>query len=162
MQLTIDVGELIAGAKAHARDFHFAEAVSLLRMALDADPENPEALFEWGLVQQSLGYSHVAEDAYRKLLAIRPNATAVWNNLGNILRSQGYGAEGFDAYKHALTIKPDDAVVYSNALMSRQYLPGLTAAQNGVGHRAWNERIAAGITPLPPRTIPPLEGRQLR
>ncbi len=47
-----------------------------------------------------------AADAYRKILALRPDIAEAYNNLGNVLLNQGKLAEAEAAYAQALSLKP--------------------------------------------------------
>ena len=48
-----------------------------------------------------------AVEAYTKALAIKPDYTEAYNNMGIALNSQGKPNEAIEAYTKALAIKPD-------------------------------------------------------
>jgi Tfp pilus assembly protein PilF len=74
--------------------------------------------------EQSEGY-------YRAALAIRPQSTAAWTNLGNTLFRRKDAARAADAYRKALAIDPRHAVAWGNlasTLRRQNDLPGAVKA----------------------------------
>jgi serine/threonine protein kinase/Tfp pilus assembly protein PilF len=68
---------------------------------------------------------------YRAALAIRPESSAVYNNLGNLLRREKKVAEAIGAYHKAIKLDPKLAFAYNglgNALRELQKLPEALAA----------------------------------
>jgi tetratricopeptide (TPR) repeat protein len=68
---------------------------------------------------------------YRAALAVRPQSTAVYNDLGIVLRCQKNLAGAIDAYEKALAIDPEFAVTWhnlTNALADSKDLPGAIKA----------------------------------
>ena len=55
-----------------------------------------------------------AEDAYRKVLAIKPDWAEVQNNLGYVLEAQGRLEEAAEQYKRATFLKPSYAEAHNN------------------------------------------------
>jgi Tfp pilus assembly protein PilF len=82
---------------------------------------------ETRLATLALCYQHIKEfdaaiDGYKRVLAIRPDNSEAYNNMGIAFKDQGKLQEAIEAYKKALAIKPDSFEVYinmGNALQSK-------------------------------------------
>jgi serine/threonine-protein kinase len=76
-----------------------------------------------GRWQEAVGY-------YRAALAVRPQAVAVYNNLGNALQAQGDLAGAIASHRQAIAIDPKDAHAHNNlgtALQAQGDLAGAIA-----------------------------------
>jgi serine/threonine-protein kinase len=89
------------------------DAVGYLRRVQQAHPGDFWANFSLGLVLQDQD----AEEAvgyYRAALALRPEAIAVLNNLGNALKAKGRVDEAIASYKEVLRLDPTFAPAFYN------------------------------------------------
>ena len=77
-----DPERVLAAADAHARLKDFAAAARIARDGSRRFPENDDMLFRLGSSLERAGDFAGAEDAFRKLLAARPNDSAAQNYLG--------------------------------------------------------------------------------
>ena len=59
-----------------------------------------------GAANQSLGKLDEAIEAYEKVISMRPDFVAAYNNMGVALKDQGKLDEAIEAYNKALSIKP--------------------------------------------------------
>lgn len=64
-------------------------ALRWLEQALAVDPETPEAWVNLGVAHRRLGANALAESAYRKALALRPQDLSAWRNLASLVQSGG-------------------------------------------------------------------------
>ncbi len=118
------------------------EAEAAARRAAQLEPDNPSAFNNLGLVLQRIGPLREAERAYREGLRVAPGHPELHANLGNAIVLQGRATEAQPHFQRALESRPGDAAAHSNWLLSRQYLPGITAAALAAAHDDWEERHA--------------------
>jgi len=85
----------------------FAEAQSLYRQILTADPNQPDALHLLGVLAHQTGQHAPAEALIRRALAVQPGAAAYHNSLGNVLRAVGRAGEAEASYRAALRLQPN-------------------------------------------------------
>lgn len=87
------------------------------RGAVPAAPEAEEA-FERarraGLEAQHKGELDRAIESYRRCLALRPGAAAIWNNLGVAYRRAGRYAQAVACYRRALELEPAEGNFQGN------------------------------------------------
>ena len=67
-----------------------------------------------GAVLMGLGQLDLSVDAFKKALAIKPNFTDAYNNVGNAFKAMGKLEEALEAYNQALTVNPNYADAYNN------------------------------------------------
>jgi serine/threonine protein kinase/Flp pilus assembly protein TadD len=104
---------LLAGALSHAQGQ--AAAVALLRQAQQRYPADFQVNYELAfLLIQEPGMQAEAVGFLRAALALRPDNTAVYNQLGVALYYQGKHAEAMDAYRKALELNPQYVKAYIN------------------------------------------------
>ena len=84
-----------------------AEAQSLYRQILTADPNQPDALHLLGVLAHQTGQHAPAEALIRRALAVQPQTAAYHNSLGNVLRAQNRASEAEAAYRDALRLQPN-------------------------------------------------------
>jgi eukaryotic-like serine/threonine-protein kinase len=104
---------LVSRGKATEADAYFAKAQQ-------ADPGNPEILFykAWALDRQ--GLLPQAEQAYRDIVAVRPNYWPAYNNLGVLLSRQAHYADAAKAFAAAGAAAPNVAQPMGN--LAQTYL----------------------------------------
>lgn len=82
-------------------------AEQLYRRALQAAPEDPEALYLLGTACAAQGKVGEAEACYRKVTEVRPNIAEVHNSLGVLFAQQGRREEALGAFDRAVRAKPE-------------------------------------------------------
>ncbi|HQX57073.1 MAG TPA: tetratricopeptide repeat protein [Pyrinomonadaceae bacterium] len=70
-----------------------ADAIELYKKAIKVFPEFPEAEYQCGTAQLSLGRTAEAEKAFRRAIELRPDWTLPMTNLGTLLLTKGDLAE---------------------------------------------------------------------
>lgn len=84
-----DPERVLAAADAYARVKDFTAAVRVARDGSGRFPESEEMLFRLGSSLERAGNFSEAEDAFRKLLVLRPNDAAAQNYLGYMWADKG-------------------------------------------------------------------------
>ncbi|HEV2845909.1 MAG TPA: tetratricopeptide repeat protein, partial [Thermoanaerobaculia bacterium] len=117
------------------------EAFETLQRVLKADPDNPKAWEQLGLVELRLGHWAQARDHSRRALELNNRLPFAWNNLGVALFQLGQKDPALDAWQKAVDLKPD--------LWDALWNLGTKAAQQGRPAQARKalERFAAGAPP---------------
>ena len=82
----------------------YAEAVPLCLKALSLSPDLPEALEGLGVSYEELGQSGPAAEAYRHLIAVRPDMTFAYVHLGATLLRAGRSNEARQCLEQGLTV----------------------------------------------------------
>ena len=106
------IWDLVIGLKMEFEQF--AEAILLLAVMTEIDPDNEQIFSNLGLCHQFLGELEEAVAAYKKAISLKPDYAMVYNNMGNILKEQGKLDQAIEAYKKTISLKHDSAVAYSN------------------------------------------------
>lgn len=101
-------------ATAAIRNRRFADAETLLRGALDTEPENAELRFLLGTVLAQSGRLGDAIALFEELLAALPDNFNVLNNLGNALRACGRSADAVPRLRRALALQPNSVEALVN------------------------------------------------
>ena len=99
---------------AYAQQNRFEDARREIAAALALQPDNPDALMNYGNVLNLLGRHDEALAAYDRALAIRSDADT-FSNRGNVLQIFARHAEALASYDRALALAPRHA----NALFNR-------------------------------------------
>jgi tetratricopeptide (TPR) repeat protein len=100
--LALEILGLARGAQG-ARD----EAIDLLRKSARLDPTRPEPHYDLALQLAARGDRADAAAELERAIALRPNFTAAWLQLGRVRKER----EGkIEAYEHALAIDPRSRV----------------------------------------------------
>jgi predicted O-linked N-acetylglucosamine transferase (SPINDLY family) len=144
------IPETIQAAFQHYQAGRLAEAETLYRQVLQAQPDNSDALHLLGLIAHHIGRHEVAVEMIGKAIAINPSVAAFHNNIGEAYRAQLKLEEATVHYLQALSLKPDFAEACNNlgtvyqrqgrleeaAAYYRQALkcsPGFALAYNNLG-----------------------------
>jgi protein O-GlcNAc transferase len=128
------------------------EALDLLERAVARYPQNFNAHV---LLVQAYERADRRDDADRHLAIaakLKPDDANVTNNLGTRILNSGRASEAVQAIERAVTLDPSAATLHSNLILSRLYLPKLSAADHLAEARVWNERHGkprAGKLPAP-------------
>jgi tetratricopeptide (TPR) repeat protein/tRNA A-37 threonylcarbamoyl transferase component Bud32 len=98
---------------------HHSDAAGWLRQAQTQHPADFWLNYD---LARALAKVETGEAAgyFRAALAVRPQSTAAWNNLGVALHAQKKLAEAEDAYRHALKIDPQSALAWTNLGIARR------------------------------------------
>jgi Flp pilus assembly protein TadD len=89
-------------------------AEALYLQALEAQPDNADALFLLSVLQHKRGNALEAVNLLTKALAIAPNHPEACYNLGVALRDLGRLAEAAQSYREALRLRPDYPEAHNN------------------------------------------------
>jgi tetratricopeptide (TPR) repeat protein len=114
MDRKMDSGQALRLAVNFHQAGNLAEAETLYRRVLQAEPRNAEVLHLLGLVAHQLGRNDLAVDYIRQALRVRPEFPAALNNLGICLKDLGRLDEAIANYQQALRLNPDFAEAYYN------------------------------------------------
>lgn len=103
---------LIAEAQLLREAGHHAEAYALLKPALEAQPDDPELLYETALSAEKLDYVDVMERHLRRLMKIKPDSAHAYNALGYSLADRNVRLhEAMQLLDKALALAPDDPFI---------------------------------------------------
>jgi arylsulfatase A-like enzyme/Flp pilus assembly protein TadD len=83
------------------------EAFDTLQRLLKAQPDDPKAWEQLGLVELRQGHWAPARDRSRRALELNPKLPLAWNNLGVAQYQLGQKGEALDAWQKAVDLKPD-------------------------------------------------------
>jgi tetratricopeptide (TPR) repeat protein len=89
-------------------------AQGYLKRTLEADPDNPDALYNLGTTLGMAGRPAEALPLLERSVMIKPDAAAAWNNLGLALAALGRRAEARKAFLTATAADPGYRPAYAN------------------------------------------------
>jgi len=117
------------------------EAFDTLQRLLKAEPDDPKAWEQLGLVELRLGHWALARDRSRRALELNRKLPLAWNNLGVAQYQLGQKSEALDAWQKAVDLKPD--------LWDALWNLGTKAAEQGKVEQARKAlaQFAAGAPP---------------
>ena len=101
-------------AAQHHNAGRLAQAESLYRQILQAEPNQPAALHMLGLIAHQGGNNALAVELISQALAIEPDYAEAHCNLGSALQQLGRWDEVLASCHKALAIDPDHAMAHSN------------------------------------------------
>ncbi len=85
------------------------EAFSVVEKALDAQPEQPDLLYDYAMLAERMERVDVLESSLRKLIKIRPDHAHAYNALGYSLAERNQRLpEAHELIEQALKLAPDD------------------------------------------------------
>lgn len=132
------------------------EAVPLLERCLAKHPRSFMARVMMAQACHALHCPAAAAAEYRRAIEIEPMHAPLHNNLGSRLVEAGLPAEAVAAFERALSLDPAFALAHSNRVLARQYVPGVSVADQLADARAWDSRHGA---PRAGRLPPPANAR---
>lgn len=97
-------GEAFQIAASLHRSGNFAEAESVLRVAVARDPGNSDLINARGVMFAAMGRDLDALWCYRDAIACNPASAAIWTNLGNSLTKLRYLKGAANCHKRALEL----------------------------------------------------------
>lgn len=119
----------------------FDEAGAILANALQRYPKERKLEDTLGLLRFKQGDYKAAETAFRRSIAIEPDAALVYANLSYALLRQNRGDEALQALQHGLQVRPSGTLYTSlgNALFNRgDYVGAAQAFENAVSSSKGN------------------------
>ncbi|MFA4968365.1 MAG: tetratricopeptide repeat protein [Sulfuritalea sp.] len=142
-RLVVAEAQLLRDAGRHA------EAYAFLASMLEAQPDQPEILYETALTAEKLGYVDVLERHLRRLIEIKPDSAQAYNALGYSLADRNLRLdEAAQLIDKALSLAPDDPFILDSKgwVLFRQGKPaeGLDALQKAYAQKP-DAEIAAHI-----------------
>jgi tetratricopeptide (TPR) repeat protein len=96
-------------AAALFRDGKPAEAETVLRNLIKADPKDPRFWNLLGVVLDAQNQFGPAEESFRKALQLSPKSAGILNNLGNHYMAAGKPDQAFEEFRKVLAIEPEHA-----------------------------------------------------
>jgi TolB-like protein/Flp pilus assembly protein TadD len=95
-------------------EFDFKGADEAIHKALASEPENLQALLQYGLISRSLGRFAESLDMYRRAIGIDPLNLRAYGGLGNTSWISGRLDEAESYYRKVLELSPQAAGVHAN------------------------------------------------
>ncbi len=89
-------------------DVQLEDALSLVRKAVDVEPNSGAYLDSLGWVYFRMGELDRAEKYLTEGAQLEPHDATVHEHLGDLYRSRGQGARAVEAYRQALTMEVED------------------------------------------------------
>ncbi|HEX4410183.1 MAG TPA: sulfotransferase [Xanthobacteraceae bacterium] len=105
--VSVPIGKALRLADLHRRDGRMAEADSLCRGVLEAEPNSYEAEHLLGLIAYATGRLAEAVEHFRRAADLAPEVAIHHSNLGEVYRLIGRRDEAMAASERALAINPD-------------------------------------------------------
>ena len=105
--------KLIIGEAQLLRDADkLPEAIHLLQNALESYPDQPDLLYELGMLAEKNQQFDLMETAFRKVIKLMPDGQHAYNALGYSLADRNIRLpEAYDLIKTALSLSPDDPYI---------------------------------------------------
>jgi len=91
-----------------------AKAETSLRRAININPENFDALANYGLALFNMGQAERAIVSYRKALTIVPDHASVLLNMGNAYAKLDQLSRAAEIYEHVLQLDPSNRLAHGN------------------------------------------------
>ncbi len=105
---------LLAQARSALTRGDTGQAEAAWRLALDADPDEAEALFHLGNLERERDHHDLAVAHYRRALVRAPGHAGVLNNLGLTYEAQGESGLAEACYRDVLAATPDHPDALAN------------------------------------------------
>jgi tetratricopeptide (TPR) repeat protein len=118
-------------------------ALSELKQAVVANPQDPQAHYSLGLKYESLGQTRKAIDEYRKSLSLKPGSDKVLYSLGRLMAAGGEPDKAIGIIQQAVKLNPKSAEARS--LLAAVYNQQAMAFMQQGDLEAARQSIAAGI-----------------
>ncbi|MDR3638289.1 MAG: DUF6165 family protein [Isosphaeraceae bacterium] len=106
--------ETVAEGRRRHQAGELPAAERLYRAALQAAPEDPEALYLLGTVCSAQGNMGEAEACYRKVIQLRPHVAEAHNSLGILYARQERREDALRCFEGAVRAKPDFSHAHNN------------------------------------------------
>ncbi len=116
------------------------EAFDFVGKALDADPDQPELLYDYAMIAERLDRIDLLESSLRKLIKIRPDYAHAYNALGYSLAERNMRlGEARDLIQQALKLAPEDSFIIDSMGWVLYRMGNLPEALTWL-RKAFNER----------------------
>ena len=102
-----DSHAILGKALEHHQAGRHAEADALYRQALAADPEEPTALYLFGLLNFEAGQIEAALERLGRVVELRPDHAQARFTLANVQHWRGRHAEAIAGYEAVIELRPD-------------------------------------------------------
>jgi tetratricopeptide (TPR) repeat protein len=103
----------MALAAEHHRAGRLKEAEETYRDVLRQNPDQVDALRLLALLALGASRAEEAERLLRRVVAIAPDFTGAWLDLGRVLKELDYYPDAIDSFERATALEPDNAVAHS-------------------------------------------------
>jgi Tfp pilus assembly protein PilF len=114
-----ELGEALL--KQSLSDDSLARAAAELQLALKEDPRNAAAEAKLGFIEGYRGHTALAEEHYRRALALNPDQLEALLGLGGMLRERGELEKAVELYARASVTDPlDDSIHFRLSQIDRQ------------------------------------------
>ena len=139
-----------------------ADAQAQIEAVLSTEPASAIACNSLGNLRARQQQFDGAIAAYRKAIELDPRLSQAYSNLGMLQFGIGDNDAAIAAFRRAVSLAPDRPANWSALLCALSVSDRATAAGIAAEHRAFGERFAARIAPLPALAPAPRAGRRLR
>jgi predicted O-linked N-acetylglucosamine transferase (SPINDLY family) len=123
-----------------------AEAAAQFRRAIEIKPDYVAAHSNLAAALHELGNPTEALLYARRALAIHVADADSFNVLGTSLLAMGRTEEAIGCFRRAVAERPDDAALHSNLILSLNFYPKATTADQQLERATWAGRHASGFT----------------
>ena len=110
----MSIDDAVALAIRHHQEGRLADAQSIYRQILDADPGNADALHFLGVIALQTGDAKTAIDLIQQAIRQVPDAAPYYSNLGEAQRALGDLDGAIGSYRQAIEIDPDFPMAHNN------------------------------------------------
>ena len=111
---SVTIEQALKMAVQHHEAGRLAEAESIIRRVLDANPDNAEVIHLLGVIAHQRGNYNVAAGLIERAIALNPDNPRFLNNLGEALRELDRPGEAEKLHLRALALKPDYVKAHNN------------------------------------------------
>lgn len=113
--------EQARGATTQAeREAKYQEALAAFQKALEINPKHYRALYKIGFIHEKLDQPRKADEAYRKVIELRPDFSPAFVDLGNMYIDYGFANVAMAVLDAGAKVNPKDARMWNG--LGRAYL----------------------------------------
>jgi protein O-GlcNAc transferase len=121
-QTSLSINDVVQSGWVHQQEKRFVQAYDAYEIALQLAPEHPEVLHLMGLLAHDMGQAEVAIKWMESAIAVNPESSHFYVNLGRVLLSTRSYAEAIGSFEKALALDAENAVYHFNhALALAEY-----------------------------------------
>ncbi len=139
-----------------------ASSQAEIEAVLAAEPSSAIAYNSRGNLRARQRQFDAAIAAYRKAIELDPRLSQAHGNLGMLQFGIGDNDAAIASFRRAVALAPDRPANWSALLFALSVSDRATARSIAAEHRAFGERFAARIAPLPAIVPAPRAGRRLK